>query len=207
MPVALMQNDKCPAVRFGKMAVEDRNATIEAGRLITKDVDIAYIRQIGEKDEVEMNADKWIASMRLDAFGGNGREASIPMEWLERGEKLLENYRKGYADQPEGFPVREWPMLTPAQVANLHSMQTFTVEAISQWNENAMAMWGMGGRELREKARTWLASGDQKAEQLAAQKVEIETLKAQVQKLVETMNAMQNDDEDKPRRGRPPRTE
>jgi hypothetical protein len=118
--------------------------------------------------------------------------------------KSYENFKKGFADQPDGFPVREWALLTPSQVANMHTMQTYTIEQVAGWNEQAMAMYGMGARELREKAKLWLASGDQKAEQLSAQAIEIATLKEQLAALVKKVNAADEDNEGKPRRGRPP---
>ena len=203
MPVTLQQ-DKCPAIRFGKVAVENRNKTIELGRLYTEDRDVVYVKQIGEKDEIERDAKEWLAQLRDRAYGSNGNPPSIPVDWYERAVKLYENFQRGFADQPDGFPVREWAILTPAQVANLHAMQTFTIEQVAGWNENAIAMYGIGGRELRDKAKLWLASGDVKAEQISALQVENESLKARLDKITRELEDLKaSSSDDRPQRGRP----
>jgi hypothetical protein len=186
-----MKQEQFPLIKFDKVAVEDRNATIEAGRRITKDVDMVFIKQIGEKDETMRNAEEWVKQLQEKAMGGNGNRPSIPMEWYEFAKKSYENWQKGYEAPREGTPVREWPILTPAQIQNLHSMNTYTVEEISTWNENAVVMYGMGGRELRDKARLWLESGDAKAEQIAALQVENKSLKDKLQDLADQVLALQ----------------
>lgn len=198
--------EKAPAVRFGKVAREDRNKTIELGRLCTVDVDMVYVKQIGEKDETERPARDWLDQLRAKAMGSNGMPPMIPMEWYERAEKLYENWLKGYETPEEGYPVRAWPILTPAQVTNLHAMSTFTVEQIAQWGEQALGMYGIGARELRDKARLWLESGDAKAEQIQALQVENDDLKKRLLSLIDDVAAMKKEmQEDKPTRGRPPK--
>lgn len=203
MSVTLKQ-DNGQAIRFAKEAFEDRNKTIAQGRYIVRDVDIVYIKQIGEKDETPKVADEWINQLREQAYGSNGNPPSVPMDQFDRAVKLLENFRKGFENQPNGFPVREWAVLTPSQVANMNSMETFTVEQVAGWNENAMARFGNGGRELKAKAVLWLASGDQKAEQITALEVENKALKAQLEKLAADVAAIRSEaNEDRPQRGRP----
>lgn len=195
---------KAPAIRFGKVAKEDRNRSIEMGRLITTDVDMVYVKQIGEKDEVERVARDWIDQMRAKATGVNGMPPSIPMEWADKAELLYSNWQKGYETPEEGYPVRAWPILTPAQVTNLHAMSTFTVEQIAAWNESAIGMYGVGGRDLRDKAKLWLDSGDAKAEQIQALQVENDGLKTQLASLIDEFKALKKEvQDDKPQRGRP----
>ena len=204
MTITLKQ-DSGQAVRFEKVAVEDRNATIEQGRYITKDVDYVFVKQIGEKDETPKVAEEWIKQLRDRAYGTNGNPPSIPMEQFERGQKLYDNFKKGFENQPDGYPVREWAIATPAQISNMHSMETFTVEQVAGWTENAMARFGMGGRELKAKAEKWLASGDSKAEKISALEVENNTLKERLAKLEQDMAALASmrSDDDKQQRGRP----
>jgi hypothetical protein len=186
-----IKKEQFPLIKFDKVAVEDRDATIEAGRRITKDVDMVFIKQIGEKDETMRNAEEWVKQLYEKAMGGNGKRPSIPMEWYEFANKSYENWKKGYEAPREGTPVREWPILTPAQIQNLHSMNTYTVEEIAKWTENAVVMYGMGGRELRDKARLWLESGDAKAEQIQALQVENKSLKDKLQDLADQVLALQ----------------
>lgn len=198
-----IKKEQFPLIKFDKVAVEDRNATIEQGRRITNDVDMVYIKQIGEKDETERDAKEWIEQLRLKSSGADGRGATIPPEWYEFANKSYENWKKGYEAPRTGTPVREWPILTPAQIQNLHSMNTYTIEEISNWSENAMVMYGMGGRDLHAKARLWLESGDAKAEQIAAMKVENTALKEQLATLAAQVKELQDRaNEDKPQRSK-----
>lgn len=185
-----IKKEQFPLIKFEKEAVEDRNATIEAGRLITKDVDMVYVRQIGEKDETPHVAADWIQRLHEKAIGSNGGRPGLPMEWYEFAKKSYENWLKGYEAPRSGTPVREWPILTPAQIRNLHSMNTYTVEEISTWTENAVVMYGMGGRELRDKARLWLESGDAKAEQIQALQVESKSKDDQLKKQAEMIEQL-----------------
>jgi hypothetical protein len=198
-----MKQEQFPLIKFDKVAVEDRNATIEAGRRITKDVDMVFIKQIGEKDETMRNAQEWINQLYDKAMGSNGNRPSIPMEWYEFAKKSYDNWQKGYEAPRTGTPVREWPILTPAQIQNLHSMNTFTVEEISTWTENAVVMYGMGGRELRDKARLWLESGDAKAEQIQALQVENKSLKQKMEELADQVRALQEGAKEEKKLGRP----
>lgn len=198
---------KAPAIRFGKVAKENRNRTIELGRLVTEDVDMVYVKQIGEKDETECIATEWIEKLRIKGMGANGMAPSVPMAWVERADMLYSNWKKGFETPIDGFPVREWPILTPAQVVNLHAMSTFTIEQIAGWTEQAIGMYGVGGRDLREKAKLWLESGDAKAEQIQALQVENNTLKEQLSSLIDEFKALKKEvQEDKPQRGRPPKS-
>jgi hypothetical protein len=192
---------KAPAIRFGKVAKEDRNRSIEMGRLVTTDIDMVYVKQIGEKDEVERVARDWIDQLKAKAIGVNGMPPSIPMEWADKAELLYSNWQKGYETPEDGYPVRNWPILTPAQVTNLHAMNTFTVEQISQWNESAIGMYGVGGRDLRDKAKLWLESGDAKAEQIHALQVENDDLKTKLSTLIDEFKALKQEvQNDKPKR-------
>lgn len=198
-----LQTAGAPIIRFGKKAVEDRNKSIEAGRRITYDEDMVYVKQVGEKDETERNAKEWLLSMRQKADGHNGNAPSIPGEWVDKFDKFYDNWQKGFEMPVDGFPVREWPILTPSQVANMHAMSTFTIEQVSQWTEQALGMFGIGGRELRDKARLWLQSGDDKAEKLQALQVENDSMKTQLSSLLDEVKSMRKEmQEDKPQRGR-----
>lgn len=198
-----IKKEQFPLIKFDKVAVEDRDKTLDAGRRITKDVDMVFIKQIGEKDETMRNAEEWVKQLYEKANGANGNRPSIPMEWYEFAKKAYENWQKGYDAPREGTPVREWPILTPAQVQNLHSMNTYTVEEIAKWTENAVVMYGMGGRELRDKARLWLESGDAKAEQIQALQVENKSLKQKLEELADQVRALQDGAKEEKKLGRP----
>jgi hypothetical protein len=203
MPVTLQQ-DKCPAIRFEKGYEEDRNESIKQGRYVPREVNLVFVKQIGDKDEVECKAEEWLEKLKVKAYGLNGNPPQLPVEWYERAEKLYDNFKKGYENQPDGFPVTEWPVLTPAQVKNMHSMETYTIEQVAAWTEQAIQRFGMGGRELKHKAELWLKSGDEKAEKIVALEVENESLKSRLEKLERLVQEqIAANAEDRPQRGRP----
>lgn len=58
----------------------------------------------------------------------------------------------------EGWPLEEWPPLSPAQVANLKSLNIATVEQLAQISDTALDKIGMGARSLRDKAQAALSN-------------------------------------------------
>ena len=95
-----------------------------------------------------------------------------------------------------GTSVKEWPVLSPAQAQNFIACHILTIEDVAAMTEEAMARVGMGSRELKEKAREWLSGRDEKAARITA-------LESQLAEALEKIDALTQ--EDKPRRGRPPK--
>lgn len=200
--MSALKENRFPLLKFDVIAKEDREKTIERGMLQHKEVNVVYIKQIGEKDESVRDADEWIAQLKEQASRNDER---APREWYEFALKMYERHKAGHEVLHEGFQVREWAILSPSQVKNLHGMDTFTVEQIAGWNDNAIGMYGIGGRELRDKAKEWLKSGDEKAEQIIALRVENKKLSENLENLMSQLNDLKarfDEDEKKPR-GRP----
>lgn len=180
-------NARPPLVNFERRAEEDRSASLEANRYVAKDVDIALVTQPGSKDRVERPVLEWFEMLAKEV--DNGR---FPLEWLQR---LRTAYKAWQTDQeiPEnGTPVGNWPMLSPAQVTNLRRVGLMTVEDVAAMNEQAMAAYGMGARELKSLAEKYLASGagDALAVKLQAAQAENESLKTRIESLEGQMAAL-----------------
>lgn len=163
-----------PYVEFKQVAVEDRDASIKAGRRVTKNVNMAFIMQIGSKDQVEKDADEWIAQITRMAI-----EGQYPQEWADGFAKKLENWKQGLETPLNGLPVKEWSAISPAEAENLIAAKVFTVEDVAELNEQAIASIGLGTRALRDKARAWLNSGNKTAEELLSVK---EDLRREIEK-------------------------
>lgn len=194
-----IQETRPPYVEFKQVAVEDRNATIESGIRKTKNVDMAYIQQIGQRDSVEKNAEEWLEQLKKQCY--EGRQPEV---WYAHFKKKYDDWKAGRETPEVGTPVKEWPVLSPADVENMLAMKTFTVEDVSNWSEEAIAKFGVGGRVLRDKARAWLSSGNKTAEKLVALEVENKQLQDMINTLSEKIKALE---EDKPKRGRPAKEE
>ncbi len=187
-----------PFVEFKQIAREDKKKSIELGYRTTKNVDMAYIMQPGSRDQVEIEAQAWLDSLKLKHI--NGSPDAYPSEWIDSFRKKFEMWKEGMEAPPNGTSVREWPMLSPAQVENFIATRVLTIEDVAAMTEEAMGRFGMGARELREKAREWLA----KREVANSMAQENEQLKAQLAELTARLSALETD---KPKRGRPAKTE
>lgn len=104
----------------------------------------------------------------------------------------------------EGTPLRQWPLLSPVQIAEFESVNIFSVESlrdIADTNVNRISE----GRIWREKAKAWLeqAKDGATATRLAA---ENERLREQLERLEKRIDEI---DRDAPKRspGRPAKAE
>ena len=75
-----------------------------------------------------------------------------------RWPKEYEAFKAGLETPLEGTPLGEWPvsLMSPARVRELAYFNIRTVEQLSAVNDAQLQNLGMGARELRERARTWL---------------------------------------------------
>lgn len=186
-----------PFVEFKQVAVEDRNASIAAGRRVTKNVNMALIMQPGSRDQLEIIAEDWLETLKRSLYDGSPN--AYPEEWVAQFRTKFESWKQGIEAPVSGTHVREWAAIGPAEVENLLSLKIFTVEDVGAMTEEAMAKYGMGGRALRDKARDWLSA------QSVAQDVAKENndLKKQLEELTARIAEL----EASPKRGRPPKIE
>lgn len=176
-----------PFVEFKQVAVEDRNASIEAGRRITKNVNMAFVMQPGSRDQVEKVAEEWIEQIKRQAYLG-----SYPETWAQHFEAKFKAWLAGIDGPLEGMPIREWPVLSPAEVENMLSAKVMTVEDLANLSEDAIANLGMGTRALRDKARAWLDAAvdtGKSAERISALEAQVSDLLEQNKQLLEALNS------------------
>ena len=185
-----------PYVTFELRAVEDRAASIEAGRYVAKDVAYAIITPQGSKDRIERVAEEWFAQLEQQA-----REDRFPGEWLRAFKSAFKDWQEGHEPAANGTDVRNWPAASPAQVKALLDVKVRTVEDLAVANEETIGRLGMGGRALKARAAEWLASASdtgKQAESLAALKAENadlksrnDSLEAQVRELAAKVEAIE----------------
>ena len=185
-----------PFVEFRQIAKDDPKRSVELGYRVTRDIDIACIMQPGSKDVVERIASEWLDSIKRKLL--EQQQDAMPTEWVDAFHRKYEAFKAGQEAPLIGTSIKQWPMLSPAQAQNLISINVLTIEDAANMNEECMGRFGMGGRELRDKARDWIA----KTEGTKSVAAENEQLKAQLAELTARLSALE---EDKPRRGRPPK--
>ena len=183
-----------PFVEFKQVAIHDAKRSNELGYRVTKDVDRAYIMQPGSRDVFEIDAEQWLKQIRQKAI--DDAHDAYPREWIDQFQKKYDLFKEGQEAPPNGTHVREWPHLSPSQVQNFVAARIITVEDVANLTEEALGRVGLGTRELRDKAREWLASRDMARNALQ----ENDALKAQLAELTARLAELEAD---KPKRGRP----
>lgn len=165
--------DRPPFVSFEYRAEEDRNATVEAGRFISKDVAYVFVTPAGSKDRLESKAEEWLQRQAEQAAQGR-----LPEQWLTHYKRLFEAFKLGQEVPVDGTSIRNWPLLSPAQARQLSELHVRTVEELAVANEELILRLGMGGRALKAKAVEWCKTG---GSDKAKQTEEVVALRQKVQ--------------------------
>lgn len=188
------------AVSFGMYPKKDGKASADAGRDIYKDVEFVKIAIPGDKHSLVFQPATDVHRKRFPkAYEAFQRRAHTPMQ---------------------GTPIEQWPVVSRSIVLNLKALHVHTVEALAEVHDGNIDRLGSQGRELRAKAKAWLAEAQTGAEatRLAAEKQALQdqlaALQAQMADLQRQMNEQGEQDEGgteggypltpPKRRGRPP---
>ena len=179
-----------PWVTFKKVSVEDRNASIETGNYVAKDIDYAFITPAGSKDCVEKPVADWFAQLEQQV-----ETSRFPGEWLRAFRNMYDAWQKSEEMPVEGTSVKNWTVASPSQVEMLLKAHVRTVEQLAIANEDVISRLGMGGRNLVDKAKAYVAqqtSGTGKlAEDNANLKVMLEESKTTQAVLEENLKLLQ----------------
>lgn len=140
-----------PYVNFERRGVHDTARTLESGHYATKDVDYAIITPAGSKDRIEREVDVWFTKLAQDV-----RAERFPSEWLQKYKHAYSEWKEGREPPLTGTDIRQWPLLTPAQLELMLHWKVRTIEDLAEANEETIGRFGMGGRVLKDKAVTWL---------------------------------------------------
>jgi hypothetical protein len=179
MALPLEQREDRPAyVQFERRGEEDRARTMKEGRYIEKDVDFAIITPIGSKDRIPRKVEDWFKQLEQQV-----REERIPAAWLQQYRAAYEAWKAGQEIPVNGTPIRGWPVLSPAQQANVISANVLTVEDLAQANGEARQRIGMGAEDLVEKAIAWLKAA--RAQGIPTQ--EVSALQAKIRLMEEQL--------------------
>lgn len=187
-----------PFVEFKQVAVENPKKSVELGYRFTEDVDFVHVMQPGSGNLSihEAIAVDWLAQIKRK-FLENSADA-MPQEWVDGFHKKYELWKQGKEAPLMGTSVKEWPLLSPAEVENYQSLGIMTIEDIAAMTEEALGRVGMGAREKRDKARDWL-KGKEISDAAMKENAELKAQLAEMQAQIAELMA------DKPKRGRQPK--
>ena len=146
------------------------------------------ITPAGSRDCVERKVSEWFAYLEEQVKGGR-----FPREWLEGFKHKYKHWKETQELPVEGTPIKTWNALSPAQCKMLLDLNIRTVEDLAAGNEELISRMGMGGRQLRERAATWLATAKnvgRSSEQLAAAVRRAEDAEARIKQLEEAVGLL-----------------
>lgn len=162
-------------VRFKRMAVEDKGASLAQGRSVTKDVDYALITPPYSKDVSEVKVSTWLANAENDV-----RNDRLPASWLAAWKEAHQAWLNGQEMPLHGTAIRAWGVISPAQQENLIRINILTVEDLAGVNDEGLRRIGMGSLELKHKAVAWLAQLNDKGP-LTMEMAQLKTRNAQLE--------------------------
>jgi hypothetical protein len=177
-------------VKFEKRPVEDKKASREAGFVVYKDVDFVKVVPPYSKECFENKAESW-----FDNVEKNVRIGRTPPEWRDHWRQSYESWKKGEAAPLNGTSVKNWPAITPAQCKTILNANIHTIEDLALVNDEGARRLGMGGLELKNKAKAYVQAikdtGPLVMEN-AALKKEVENQNATINNLSEKVDILSN---------------
>ena len=174
---------------FYSRAVQNNAMTREQGRPVFVDVD--YV-------EIIIPADK---HAKVDRPARDEDKQRWPREWAK--------YEAGQQAAVTGTPLTALSWLMPSQVKSLEAVGILTVEHLAGVSDGNLKNLGMGGRDMRERARNFLKVAEDQShvtrlsDENQALKDQVELLKedlAHLQKQFADMQAEQSAEKPAPRK-------
>jgi len=150
-----IKDDLPPYVTFETRPVEDRQASIEQGRYISRDVDFAIITPRGSKDRIERIAKDWLDHITMES-----NQDRFSKVWVAGYKENYKLWKSGQEIPLHGTPIVSWPGLSPAQIKNFQAIRMFTVEDIAEANEETLGRMGPGSRDIKRRAENWLKAAN-----------------------------------------------
>lgn len=187
-------NQERPAyVTFEYRTLEDRDATLNEGHFVGKEVAYAVITPIGSKDKIERVAEEWLVQLRQQVNEGRFRQ-----DWLDGYKSIFKEWKEGREIPENGTPILTWPAISALQQKMILDANIRTVEDLALANESALNSLGMGARALKEKARYWLETAKDvgavagKFEALEAKNEQLTASNAALEKKISKLEALVN---------------
>ena len=179
-----IQQARPPHVVYERRAEEDRTASIEQGRYVSRDVDYAIVTPAGSKDRVERVVADWFLML-----AGEVKAERWPQAWLDQLRAGYDSWTRGQTPPESGTPLSTWPALSPAQVKNWAQIGIRTIEELAEANEETLSAYGMGSRDMKSRAGLFLENAKSDSGPLVAKLRAAEELIASMEVRMKSMEA------------------
>lgn len=167
--------------RFFALPIQNVAETKKQGRPIFDEIDVCEVRFSGNREKVIHAPAHEVFRTDRD-MEGNMNEITYAIQFPEQ----YKAYKMGDQQQLRGTPTSELPFLSVSKRLELKALNIHTAEALAALDGNNLKMLGMGGRELKVQAQTYLdnakGSADvvHQASLIAAQDERIRQLEARL---------------------------
>src|SRR6478609_8134645 len=97
-------------------------------------------------------------------------DTKVNQYYKDRFKEEFENFMSGKGQGISGWLLKEWPVISASQVKTFEYLNCHTVEQLAGLSDSQVQKFGMGGMELRAKAKAAIdaaASGAATAAQAA----------------------------------------
>ena len=180
---------------------EDQEASKEKGYAVPRMVTFILITPHGHKgDPLEFFADEFI-----ERKGQEARQGRYDHLWVSEFKAGLALHHEGKAIPRHGTPLITWERLLKSRRETL-ARRFPTLEDLAAVPDSTLGEIGMDGRVLRDMARAEIQAKKDLSPVVKELADANETIRRQqelIDKLSARMDALENNDEEKPRRGRP----
>lgn len=169
---------------FRNHSVPDKRASQEKGRPIFKDTEVCEIRMAANRQTVGVFPAHDVWRKQEDEFG-NFRPITYAMRFPEQYKR----FKQGMSQAQSGTPLEELTMIPQAKRLELKALAVHTVEALAALDGQELKNLGVGGRDLKNFAETYLekASSNASVTRLVSEnddlKAQLAELKAQVERM------------------------
>ena len=182
------REDRPAAIRFEKRPKEDKEASRLAGSVIYEDINYVLVTPPYSKDVFESKVELWFENVEK-----NVRNGRTPQKWFDYWKECYARWKKGEEAPLNGTSVKNWSAITPAQVKTLLVANIVTIEDLAIANDEGIRRLGMGGVDLKNKARAYVQATKDTGPLVmenAALKKEVEILNGTVSSLSEKIEIL-----------------
>lgn len=128
----------------------DPEKTLAEGKNVYRDVEWCTITPAGANPKTVINREV---------------DESIKRRFAAQYQAFKENREA----EVEGTDLRNWPIITPAQVQTCRSLRIFSVEQLAETDEATIKVLGQGGYILKKNAADWTNAANEGAGKLVKQ--------------------------------------
>jgi len=186
-----MSDELMPNLQFARNPVAYKDAE---GHTLYRDEYFVEVRQRGSKDSVTKNAEEWIADLAHKGHDRSGfdQNAATYSEWHQKAKLMFEMFKKGEEVPEEGMSLKAFPAFSPAELLICKAVDIYTLEQLSEANEQAMQRMGPGARALKVKAGKMLENyhNGKAAEENAALRFSLSELQGKCSELEATVRQL-----------------